>query len=124
MVFEIVYLMDGVVCLLEELCDVVYEFGVIIFVDEVYVVGLYGVWGGGIGDWDGVMLKMDIIFGIFGKVFGCVGGYIVSMSFLIDMVWFYVVGFIFIIFLLFMFLVGVLEFVWILKSVEGWVFCC
>ncbi|XP_020135954.1 5-aminolevulinate synthase, non-specific, mitochondrial isoform X2 [Microcebus murinus] len=61
--FETVHSMDGAVCPLEELCDVAHEFGAITFVDEVHAVGLYGARGGGIGDRDGVMPKMDIISG-------------------------------------------------------------
>lgn len=58
--------LSGAVCPLEELCDVAHEFGAITFVDEVHAVGLYGAQGGGIGDRDGVMPKMDIISGTLG----------------------------------------------------------
>lgn len=59
-------------CPLEELCDVAHEFGAITFVDEVHAVGLYGARGGGIGDRDGVMPKMDIISGTLGVCTGSV----------------------------------------------------
>ncbi|XP_040425246.1 5-aminolevulinate synthase, nonspecific, mitochondrial isoform X2 [Cygnus olor] len=117
--FETVHSMDGAVCPLEELCDVAHEHGAITFVDEVHAVGLYGARGGGIGDRDGIMHKMDIISGTLGKAFGCVGGYISSTSSLIDTVRSYAAGFIFTTSLPPMLLAGALESVRTLKSAEG-----
>ena len=62
-----IHALAGAVCPLEEMCDVAHEFGAITFVDEVHAVGLYGARGGGIGDRDGVMDKMDIISGTLGE---------------------------------------------------------
>lgn len=117
--FETVHSMDGAVCPLEELCDVAHEHGAITFVDEVHAVGLYGARGGGIGDRDGIMHKMDIISGTLGKAFGCVGGYVASTSSLIDTVRSYAAGFIFTTSLPPMLLAGALESVRTLKSPEG-----
>ncbi|KFO82379.1 hypothetical protein N303_08663, partial [Cuculus canorus] len=117
--FETVHSMDGAVCPLEELCDVAHEHGAITFVDEVHAVGLYGARGGGIGDRDGVMHKVDIISGTLGKAFGCVGGYISSTRSLIDTVRSYAAGFIFTTSLPPMLLAGALESVRTLKSAEG-----
>lgn len=58
---------SGAVCPLEEMCDVSHKYGAITFVDEVHAVGLYGPRGGGIGDRDRVMHKMDIISGTLGR---------------------------------------------------------
>ncbi|KAL4655839.1 5-aminolevulinate synthase, nonspecific, mitochondrial-like [Arapaima gigas] len=117
--FETVHSMDGSICPLEEMCDVAHEFGAITFVDEVHAVGLYGPRGGGIGDRDGLMYKMDIISGTLGKAFGCVGGYIASTSSLVDTVRSYAAGFIFTTSLPPMLLAGAQESVLTLKGEEG-----
>ncbi|MGH0150604.1 UNVERIFIED_CONTAM: hypothetical protein FKN15_019612 [Acipenser sinensis] len=64
--FETVHSMDGAICPLEELCDVSHRHGALTFVDEVHAVGLYGARGGGVGERDSIMHKIDIISGTLG----------------------------------------------------------
>lgn len=117
--FETVHSMTGAVCPLEEMCDVAHKYGAITFVDEVHAVGLYGASGGGIGDRDGVLHKMDIISGTLGKAFGNIGGFISSTATLVDMIRSYAAGFIFTTSLPPTVLRGALKAVQILKSEEG-----
>lgn len=93
--FESVHSMDGSICDLERMCDITHKYGGITFIDEVHAVGLYGENGGGIGERDNVMHKMDIITGTLGKAFGNIGGYIAGSSSLVDSMRSYGSGFIF-----------------------------
>ncbi|CAG0924081.1 unnamed protein product [Notodromas monacha] len=117
--FETVHSMTGAVCPLEELCDVSRKYGAMTFVDEVHAVGLYGKNGGGIGDRDEMLHKMDIISGTLGKAFGNFGGYITGSELLVDMIRSYAAGFIFTTSLAPTILKGALTAVRILRSDEG-----
>lgn len=117
--FETVHSMTGDICPLEELCDVAHYYGALTFVDEVHAVGLYGTQGGGVGERDKVLHKMDVISGTLGKAFGNVGGYIVGTKNLVDFVRSYAAGFIFTTSLPPAVLYGALTAVEILSSDEG-----
>lgn len=117
--FETVHSMTGAICPLKDLCDISHEFGAINFVDEVHAVGLYGDYGAGVGEREGLLDHMDIISGTLGKAFGNVGGYIASSSSLVDMIRSYAAGFIFTTSLPPTVLAGAIASIAILRSDEG-----
>lgn len=93
--FESVHSMDGSIADIEKMCDVSHKYGGITFVDEVHAVGLYGENGGGVGERDNLLHKMDIITGTLGKAFGNIGGYIAGSENFVDTMRSYGAGFIF-----------------------------
>lgn len=93
--FESVYSMDGDIAPIEEICDLADKYNAMTYLDEVHAVGIYGSRGGGVAEERGLMDRIDIIEGTFGKAYGLMGGFITGKASVIDAIRSYASGFIF-----------------------------
>ncbi len=94
-VFESVYSMEGDIAPIKEIADLADKYNAMTYLDEVHAVGVYGSRGGGIAQERGLMDRIDVIEGTFGKGYGAMGGFITANSSIIDAVRSYSPSFIF-----------------------------
>ena len=94
-IFESVYSMDGDTSPIAEIAALAKKYNAMTFLDEVHAVGMYGKYGGGVAQRDGLSDQIDIIQGTFGKAYGAMGGYIASTDTICDAIRSYGSGFIF-----------------------------
>ncbi len=93
--FESVYSMDGDIAPIKEICDIAEKYNAMTYLDEVHAVGMYGPRGGGVAEERGLLDRIDIIEGTFGKGYGLMGGFITGKESVIDAIRSYASGFIF-----------------------------
>ena len=93
--FESVYSMDGDIAPIEEILDLAEKYNALSYLDEVHGVGIYGPRGGGVAEERGLMDRVDIIEGTFGKAYGAMGGFITGRAATLDAIRSFAPGFIF-----------------------------
>ena len=69
-----VFSMDGIVANLKEICDLADEYDALVMVDDSHAAGFMGDTGKGTSEYCGVMGRVDIITGTFGKALGGASG--------------------------------------------------
>jgi len=69
-----VFSMDGTIANVKAICDLADQYGAMVMVDDSHAVGFVGKRGRGSHEYNGVMGRVDIITGTFGKALGGAGG--------------------------------------------------
>ena len=81
-----VFSMDGYIANLKAICDLADEFDALTMVDDSHAVGFMGEHGRGTAEYCGVMGRVDIITGTFGKAIGgASGGYTAARQPIVDL---------------------------------------
>lgn len=81
-----VFSMDGLVAPLDKICDLADKYDALVMVDECHAAGFIGATGKGTLEAKGVMGRVDIITGTFGKALGgAMGGYTTGKKEIIEL---------------------------------------
>lgn len=81
-----VFSMDGYIAKLDEICDLAEEYDALVMVDDSHATGFMGISGRGTHEHCGVMGRVDIITGTFGKAMGgASGGFTAACKPIVDL---------------------------------------
>lgn len=81
-----VFSMDGDIALLKDICDLADKYDAMVMVDDCHSTGFIGKTGRGTAEYHGVMDRVDIITGTFGKALGgAMGGFTAGPKEVVDM---------------------------------------
>jgi glycine C-acetyltransferase len=81
-----VFSMDGTIAQLDKICDLADKYDAMVHHDDCHAVGFMGKTGRGVHEYCGVMDRVDIITGTFGKALGgASGGYTSARKEIVDM---------------------------------------
>lgn len=81
-----VFSMDGYIANLKGICDLADEFDALVMIDDSHAVGFMGEHGRGTPEYCGVMGRVDILTGTFGKAMGgASGGYTAARKEIVDL---------------------------------------
>jgi glycine C-acetyltransferase len=81
-----VFSMDGYIARLDEICDLADKYDALVMIDDCHSTGVIGKSGGGTPEYRGVVGRIDIITGTFGKALGgASGGFTTGRKEIIDM---------------------------------------
>ena len=81
-----VFSMDGFIAPLDKICDLADKYDAAVMVDDSHAVGFVGKTGRGTHEYNGVMDRVDILTGTFGKALGgASGGYTSARKEIVDL---------------------------------------
>lgn len=78
--------MDGTIAQLDKICDLADQYNALVMIDECHSTGFIGKTGRGVHEYRGVMDRVDIITGTFGKALGgASGGFTAARKEIVDL---------------------------------------